>query len=154
MSEAKDIFQKISTRFINDKYMARYNPKEGAVLADGRNVGSWEYWPRGETVSGGYLSREAERPPGFVYYERQDMRGVQADSYATMFIFNACGKDEPDLHPRRGLGEFGSKIDRSDTVDIPLMASIDKSAAAEEGTRAKDGNGWGRVLACSCGQIS
>lgn len=105
VSEARGLFHKISTRFSNDQYMARYNPEDGATLKDGREVGSWEFWPRGETHPGGYLGRRGSENDKFVRFDRKSEGDDKLDVHSKIFVFNVCAKTSIDT--MAGLGGGG-----------------------------------------------
>jgi hypothetical protein len=101
LTGASEVFQKISSQFSTDKFGARYNPRNGALLADGRFVGSWEFWPRGETHEGGYLSgKGGSAQPG-----KLELQNRGGETSAQMLVFNMCGGDERGA--RAALGKNG-----------------------------------------------
>jgi hypothetical protein len=47
---AASVVSKISTQYTKDNLGGRFNPEQGATLKDGRSVGTWEFYSRGETL--------------------------------------------------------------------------------------------------------
>jgi hypothetical protein len=128
INDASGIFQKISTKFIADQFGAKFNPQGGAVLTSGKQVGSWEFWPRGETVPSvkGWQAEAA-----LIQSQRGEKQAgldwLSPGAYASLFLFNACGAADLDVLPPDSGEVVASQVEKNNTVRIGLTPSKTKS---------------------------
>ncbi len=122
---ANDVFLNIKTTPTEGEKGSLASPVDGATLKDGRTVGVWEWWTR--RAEGGWSGPRMATP--------QNSRGVSGVGQpgASLFLFNVCGGDQPDL-----LGGDGGV---NGTRFIGLSAST--------GSGQAEARRWHWVGACS-----